>query len=94
MTRFTVTSIIDGDTFDVTPAWKWGTQTGQRVRPAGFDAPELGTPGGAQARTALQRLLQGQSVTLDSPYRVDRGRLVCEVYLAGRRLADYFPQYQ
>jgi len=30
MSNFTVTRIIDGDTFDVTPQWKWNGQTGSR----------------------------------------------------------------
>ncbi len=92
MTRFTVTAIIDGDTFDVSPAWQWRGQQGTRVRPAGYDAPELGTEAGARARLYLEQLLRGNTVALDSPYRINRGRLVCEVYLGGRPLSDYVPR--
>jgi hypothetical protein len=32
MPTFTVTSIIDGDTFEVNPLWKWNGETGTRGR--------------------------------------------------------------
>ena len=41
MPTFIVTSIIDGDTFEVSPQWKWNGTTGTRVRPTGYNAPEL-----------------------------------------------------
>ncbi len=43
MPVFSVTSIIDGDTFAVSPEWKWNGETGTRVRPAGYNAPDLHT---------------------------------------------------
>lgn len=94
MSTFTVISIIDGDTFDVTPSWKWNGQTGERVRPAGYDAPELNGHGGQAAKNKLSSLIHGKSVELGTAHRVDRGRLVCEVFFQGRNLADYFAEYQ
>jgi len=94
MPAFKVTSIIDGDTFDVSPPWKWNHDTGTRVRPAGNDAPELHAHGGQAAKDKLSKLIYGEQVELRTAYRVDRGRLVCEVYFKGRNLADYFPEYQ
>lgn len=94
MSIFTVTAIIDGDTFDVTPQWQWNSQTGSRIRPAGYDAPELHTYGGQAAKDKLSRLILGQQVDLREPHRVDRGRLVCEDYFRNKNLADYFPGYQ
>lgn len=93
MSTFTVTSIIDGDTFEVFPEWKWSGQTGTRVRPAGFDAPELHASGGQTAKNKLSRLIQGEQVDLRTAHRVDRGRLVCEVYFSNSNLANYFPEY-
>jgi len=93
MAMFTVVSIIDGDTFEVSPGWQWKGQSGARVRPTGYDAPELHTQGGASAKNRLSQMLFGQHVELRTAYRVDRGRLVCDVYFNGRNLADYFPQY-
>lgn len=46
------------------------------------------------AKNKLERLISGRQVELGSAYKVDRGRLVCDVYLNGKNLADYFPEYQ
>ena len=93
MSDFKVTNVIDGDTFEVA-GWKWNGQKGQRVRPTGYDAPELGAFQGQQAKQKLVRLILGKSVDLRKAYRVDRGRLVCDVYFQGRYLSDYFPEYK
>lgn len=94
MAQFQAIGVIDGDTFDVSPQWKWNGQTGSRVRPTGYDAPELQAYGGQAAKERLTRLILGKNVDLGAAYRIDRGRLVCDVYLGGNNLADYFPQYQ
>ncbi|MBI5606609.1 MAG: thermonuclease family protein [Deltaproteobacteria bacterium] len=94
MATFKVSSIIDGDTFEVSPKWTWKEQTGSRVRPTGFDAPELNGLAGQAAKGKLSGLILGKQVELGSAYKVDRGRVVCDVYLNGRNLADYFPGYQ
>jgi len=94
MPAFTVTSIIDGDTFEVSPQWKWNGTTGTRVRPTGYDAPELHAFGGQGAKDKLLRLIHGQQVELRSAYRIDRGRLVCDVFFGNRNLADFFPDYR
>jgi len=94
MAEFKVVSVIDGDTFEVSPVWKWNDQTGSRVRPAGYDAPELDQYGGLTAKDKLSRLILGEQVELRNAHKVDRGRLVCEVYHRNRNLADYFPDYQ
>lgn len=94
MSNFRVTTIVDGDTFDVTPTWKWNGHEGSRVRPAGYDAPELCGLRGIAAKMQLQKLILGQDVELRNGHTIDRGRLVCEVYYRCRNLADYFPGYQ
>ena len=94
MSKFTVTSIIDGDTFEVSPQWNWNGQTGSRVRPAGYDAPELHAYGGQTAKEKLERLIHREQVDLRTAHRIDRGRLVCEVYFRNKNLANYFPEYQ
>lgn len=93
MSAFKVTSVIDGDTFEVSPQWKWGGQTGSRVRPAGYDAPELHACGGQSAKDRLWKLIFGEEVELRTAHKVDRGRLVCEVYFSGKNLTHYFPDY-
>jgi endonuclease YncB( thermonuclease family) len=74
-----VSSVIDGDTFDVT--------AGERIRLADVDAPEYYEEGYDEARDFLISLVLGKTVHLDiddvdgvysrDPY----GRLVCVVYL-------------
>lgn len=88
-----VTSVIDGDTFIVSPSWTWNGQSGDRVRPTGFDAPEKGQPGYEAAKQKLTKLILGKTVELRTAHRIDRGRLVADVYLDGRYLANYFPEY-
>jgi len=94
MAQFTVSTVIDGDTFEVASGWKWDGQTGSRVRPTGYDAPEIHTVAGQQAKQKLARLVQGKAVNLAKAYKIDRGRLVCDVYYNGLNLADYFKEYQ
>ncbi|RJP65950.1 MAG: thermonuclease family protein [Candidatus Abyssobacteria bacterium SURF_17] len=94
MALFTVSTVIDGDTFEVSGGWKWKGQNGSRVRPTGYDAPELHEYGGQAANEKLARLILGQQVELRAAHRVDRGRLVSDVYYNGKYLADYFPEYQ
>ena len=94
MAEFTVVSVIDGDTFDVSPSWQWNGQSGSRVRPTGYDAPELHAPGGAAAKAKLAALILGRRVELRAAHRIDHGRVVSDVYFQGRNLADYFPEYQ
>lgn len=94
MPSFKVISIIDGDTFDVSPQWKWNGQTGFRVRPAGYDAPEINAYGGQFAKDKLSSLILGEQVELGTAYRVDHGRVVCEVQFRNKNLAGYFPEYQ
>ncbi len=94
MAQFRVSAIIDGDTFEVANGWKWNGQTGDRVRPTGYDAPEMNTTAGRQAKQKLARLIQGEVVNLAEAHKIDRGRLVCDVYFNGRNLADYFTEYQ
>lgn len=94
MSQFKVTRIIDGDTFEVSPNWKWNGDSGSRVRPTGYNAPELEKYGGQAAKEKLASLILGEQVDLRNAHRIDRGRLVCDVYFKGKNLADYFPDYQ
>jgi endonuclease YncB( thermonuclease family) len=89
-----VTQIIDGDTFEIEKGWKWNNQTGERVRPTGYDAPEKGTAEGAKATEKLRNLIKGKEIEIKSAKTIDRGRLVCDVYFQGKNLADYFPEYK
>lgn len=94
MPTFTVTQIIDGDTFLVSPSWNWNHQTGERVRPAGYDAPEVGTSEAAAATQRLHQMVFNKQVELRDAHTIDRGRIVCEVFYLGQNLKDYFRAYR
>jgi len=94
MTDFQVSGIVDGDTFDVSGGWTWNNQKGDRVRPTGYDAPELSEPGGQAAKNRLTNLILNRTVQIGPAHTVDRGRLVADVSFNGRNLADYFPEYK
>lgn len=90
---FKTINIIDGDTFEVLPSWKWKNESGNRVRPTGYNTPEKGQLGYENSKAKLENLILGKDVELRTAYRIDRARLVCDVYFNGSNLADYFPEY-
>ena len=91
---FRVTKIVDGDTFEVSPNWKWNGQEGNVVRANGYDTPEEGSVGYEAAKEKLRRLIFGKDVELKNPIKITYGRLLCDVYYNGKNLADYFPEYK
>ena len=67
-----VTKIIDGDTFE----------TGSRKNPVrleGIDTPEKGQPGYSNAKNALEDLILGKEVLIDTQARDKYGRAVAKV---------------
>ena len=89
MEVFLVTKVVDGDTFEVMPDWQYGeTKTGNRVRIADYDAPELNSSGGKVAKRELGKLLDDQFVELDSEAIDVYGRLVANVYLDGQDVVE------
>ena len=70
-----VTSVIDGDSFFI---------TGDEVRLADVSAPEWDEPGGSTATSALNGLISGKTVYLDTDQKTGRGpygRLIAVVYV-------------
>ena len=61
--EFKVVNIIDSDTFEVMPPWKWGDRSGIRVRPTGYNIPEEGQPGYQNAKDKLQKLILKKEVS-------------------------------
>lgn len=90
---FRVHYVVDGDTFDVKPNWEWNGEKGSRVRATGYDTPELNEPGGQSAKRKLESLILHKEVELKNPKTIDRGRLVTDVFIDGKNLASYFPEY-
>jgi len=95
MTEFTVSEIVDGDTFRVKNGWEWDGKKGDTVRPTGYNTPERWKPGYEQAKQRLADLILGKKVVIESIKIVDGwGRLVADVYYNDKDLADYFPEYK
>ncbi|MCF7879077.1 MAG: thermonuclease family protein [Candidatus Omnitrophica bacterium] len=91
MAEFTVSEVVDGDTFKVKSGWKWNEKKGNFVRPTGYNTPERGEPGYEQAKQKLKKLILGKKVDIRSVKTIDKwGRLVAQVYYNGKDLADYF----
>ncbi len=93
MAEFTISEIVDGDTFKVKNEWKWDNKTGDVVRR--YDAPEKGEPGYEEAKEKIRILILNKKVEIKSPQTIDDwGRLVADVYYKGKNLSDYFPEYK
>ena len=90
---FKVIKVIDGDTFTVSPNWHYENNSGDIVRPTGYNSPEQGQYGFEEAKEKLRMLIEGKNVELKNPIKITYGRLLCDVYYNGRQLADYFPEY-
>jgi len=95
MAEFTVSEVIDGDTFKVKEGWKWNQRSGDTVRASGYNTPEKGEPGYEEAKRRLSNLILNKAVDIRNPKTIDDyGRLVAGVYYKGKNLADYFPEYK
>jgi endonuclease YncB( thermonuclease family) len=94
MTEFTVKEVIDGDTFKVKGGWKWEGQSGDIIRPMGYNTPEEGQLGYQVAKEKLTKLILGKVVDVKYGKTIDRGRLVADVSYNGKNLAEYFPNYK
>lgn len=94
MAQLTVTEVIDGDTFRVTPRCVFRGEKYDVIRPTGYNTPERGKPGYDAATTKLRHLILNKAVELGNVVNIDRGRLVCKVTYDGKDLADYFPEYK
>ncbi len=70
-----VKRVIDGDTFE--------TESGQRVRLADINAPEVGRPGADKAKKELHKLIDEKDVCIE-PVGVSYGRIVAKVSVDGK----------
>ena len=92
-TPFKVIKIVDGDTFKISPGWKWDNEKGNIIRPVGYDTPEKGEPGFQKAKEKLKKLLLNKKVKLKNPIKLSYTRLLCTVYINRKNLAKFFPEY-
>ena len=94
MSLFTVTQVVDGDTFAV-GGWTWSQHSGTYVRPLGYNTPEKGEPGYEAAKNKLKTLIEGKTVDIYKAVSIDTyGRLLAHVSVNGIDLANYFPEYK
>ncbi|MEW6746516.1 MAG: thermonuclease family protein [Planctomycetota bacterium] len=84
--RERVTRVIDGDTF----------QSGSRKRPvrlAGVDTPEKGQRGYVAAKEALEQLIGGRKVLIETKARDAYGRSVANVKVGGKSVNRAMKQH-
>ena len=84
-----VTNVLTADTFEVFPPWRWEGQSGIKVRVAGIEVPYEGEVGYEKAKAKLKSAVEGREVELRNEKEVDYDRLVCDVYVDGKSVADY-----
>ncbi len=82
----TVTTVIDGDTFDLRVYHRGGTNSrnygdNERVRIANINAPEINEPGGKRSKDALTKKILDKTVVCYIQARDTYGRLVSEVHI-------------
>lgn len=75
----TVTRVIDGDTIET-------SRRKISVRLANVNAPEKGQKGGAAAKKALEDLVLGEMVTVETKARDPYGRAVATVRLGRKNI--------
>ncbi len=93
METFKVVAVIDGNTFEVSPKWEFGDETGDLVQAKGYTAPKSGK-GAMAVEQKLSGLIHNKKVELGSPDGVQGNKLVCEVYYRGVNIAEYLSAYQ
>jgi len=86
MSEHTVVSVLNGDSFEVSPDWSRRGMTGSLVRPIGLVAADLGTEEGDLAKERLTNLILNQKVELKETIDFRKGRLICNVLYRGDRL--------
>lgn len=84
-----VTAVPDGDTVWVQPA---DGSTARKLRLQGIDAPEICQSGGAASRTALNKLVGGQTVQVSVKYHDKYGRGLAHLRLKQQDVAALMVQ--
>jgi len=85
---FKVMQIIDGNTIEVSPNWKWLAISGYTVKIVGYRPPtgEFGD----FVKAKLSILILGQTVELKNPISVNDNELNCFVYLNNINISLFF----
>ena len=88
---FKVTDIIDGNTIEVSPQWKWNDKIGNVVKVLGYPTPdEQTTP---FVKNKLSTLILNKDIDLKNPTTINiNNQILAYVYLNGINIASYFPE--
>lgn len=92
MATFSVKNIIDGNTIEITPNWKWGENSGSTVKIAGYNPPNA--TNAAFTVSKLNTLLMGKPIELKNPTEVSTNIITCHVFLNEVDISKYFPELQ
>jgi hypothetical protein len=91
---FVIAEVLDANTFKVSPVWMWEYHKGNVVKAHGYTSPGPRKPDYQKARLKSKALVLGKEVELTNPRRLtDQEQLLCDVYVEGKNLADFFPEY-
>lgn len=82
-----VTKIIDGDTFET-------DKRKHPIRIADIDTPEKRQPGYMNAKKALEKMIKGEEVIIDTQARDKFGRSVARVYKARKSVGKAMKRYE
>lgn len=91
MALFRVTSVIDSNTIKV-DGWNWNNKEGNLVKIRGYKPP-VGQ--GQYLKNRLSSLVLNNHVELvNARFVYDKDDIIiCDVYLNGVNVAQYFPEY-
>jgi endonuclease YncB( thermonuclease family) len=93
--KVSVEEVITADTFKVSPEWLWEFNEGDTIKAKGYSAPGRGHPLFGKALKKSQELLLGREIVLKNPADLtDHGQLLCDVYVGGKNVAEYFTEYR
>ena len=86
-TRVTVTEVINGDTFKVSPRWhSTGNEEGDTIKINGFTNPDESKAGSVDAKQTLESIILNKSVELRNPIKATQGQLMCDVAMDGKNI--------
>ena len=92
---FNVVKIINGNTIQVSPGWKWGEFSGSQIKINGYNVP--GSQYDSFAVSKLTTLIMGKPIDLKNPLSVKKEEaggeiLTCSVFLNDVDISQYFPE--
>jgi hypothetical protein len=91
MARHTVVKIVDANTFEIDPCWKWQGKTGSLVKASGYRISHKNSRNYESAIKRLNYLILGKVIEMRTVVGEEHGHLVCDLYINGFKLSEYFP---